>query len=218
MRSVALVLAVLGALAHAAHAQPSDLDALVAHAPTCDAERARCLPLALHVTVTDTGPIATADWLAAQVAAANRHFERLGVGFQIESIAALPASAARVEDREERDSFAGGATGRVIHVFVTGHLDDIDTAGKMAYGVTWRRGTRKYIILSTQAWERTLAHELGHVFGLPHSTYAISIMNKTDRTDPPVEQRTFHDDEYAIMKQRLAALVRARTIVPVKPR
>jgi len=103
----------------------------------------------------------------------------------------------------------------VVHVFVTGQLDDIDTPGAVAYGVTWRRGDTKYVILSTQAWERTLAHELGHVFGLPHSTHPISIMNKTPRTEPPPEERRFADEELAAMKRRLAQIVKAKVLVDV---
>nr|MBA2538909.1 hypothetical protein [Deltaproteobacteria bacterium] len=172
-----------------------------------------CVGLALHVAVGDTGPIASADWVKSQLAGANQHFAPLAVEFRIVSIDALPASALRVEDRKERDSFAPQVKGKIIHVFVTGALDDIDIPGGNVYGVAWhvygRGGPGKLIILSTQAWEHTLAHELGHVFGLPHSTYAISIMNKTDRKEPPVEQRTFDPKELAAMKPRIAWLLRA---------
>jgi hypothetical protein len=162
--------------------------------------------------------VATAEWIASQLAGANRHFAALDVGYQIASVDALPASAARVDDRKERDSFRPQVKGTVIHVFVTGHLDDIDLPGEMAYGVTWRRDTTKFIILSTKAWERTLAHELGHVFGLPHSTYAISIMNKADRTDPPLEQRTFADEELALMRPQLRSMLRNKIVTDQPPR
>ena len=118
---------------------------------------------------------------------------------------ALPAEAARIEDAKERTQLAPRVAGTVIDVFVTAQLDDIDLEDGVIYGVTWPKGAKKYIILSTMAWERTLAHELGHVFGLPHSGYAISIMNKRDRKEPPLEQRTFHADELAVMRGQLAA-------------
>ena len=196
---------------------PAELSALIATAPPCDEARATCIGLRLHVAVTDDGPIARGDWIDAQLAEANRHFAPLDVGFQIVGVEPLPASAARVEDRVERTAFGRRTTGKVIDVFVTGHLDDIDKPGAMAYGVTWWvTKQRKLIILSTQAWERTLAHELGHVFGLPHSTYPISLMNKTPRKEPPVEERTFHPDELAKMKPRLRALLRSRTLKNLK--
>jgi len=200
-----------------AHADP-DLATLTKAAPTCAAARAHCLGLAFHIAVADTGPVATAEWITAQLSAANRHFAPVEVGYQIISVDALPASAARVDDRKERDSFGPQVKGTVIHVFVTGHLDDIDVAGEMAYGVTWRRGSTKFVIISTKAWERTLAHELGHVFGLPHSSFAISIMNKTDRSEPPVEDRTFADEELKLMRPRLRSMLRDKLVTDQSPR
>ena len=75
----------------------------------------------------------------------------------------------------------------------------------------------KLVILSTQAWARTLAHELGHVFGLPHSTYPISIMNKSERKDPPPDQRTFDPKELAAMKPRIAYFVKSGALVATRP-
>ncbi|MEO8702506.1 MAG: matrixin family metalloprotease [Kofleriaceae bacterium] len=211
MRSL-LILAMLAGVAHAA----PDLEALGKPVPACEATRT-CFGIALHVTVVDGKSIATPAWVAIQFAAANHHFARLGVGFQIASIDALPAGAARVRDIGDRNAFRPQVTGTVIHVFVTGQLDDIDRAGEVIRGVTWRRdATTKFVIVSTIAFDRVLAHELGHVFGLPHSTYAISIMNKTERAVPPPESRTFADEEYAAMKPKLAQLLRDRLLVPVK--
>ena len=202
-----------------ARAQPPELSAVVATAPACDTARASCIGLRLHVPITDAGPIAAPDWVERQLASANKHFEPLDVAFQIVGVESLPASAERVEDATERRSFAPLIKGRVIDVFVTGHLDDIDKPGEMAFGVTWwTTGDRKFIILSTQGFERTLAHELGHVFGLPHSKYAVSIMNKTPREAPPPEARTFHEKEIVKMKGRLRELLRSRTLQNLKPR
>ena len=194
-----------------AHAQAPDLATVIATAPAC--ARKTCIGLRLHVPITDAGPIARADWLDRQLASANEHFAPLDVGFQIVGVEPLPATAERVEDRAERTSFGRLTKGRVIDVFITGHLDDIDKAGAMAWGVTWWvTGDKKLVIVSTQAQERTLPHELGHVFGLPHSKYAISIMNKTKRDEPPLDKRTFHEDELAKMKLRIRALIKNKTL------
>lgn len=206
-------------LASAAQAQVPELTSVIATAPPCDPARATCIGLRLHVPVTDAGPIAGAEWIDRQLANANHHFEKLGVAFQIVGVEPLSADADRVEDREERKSFGSLINGKVIDVFVTGYLDDIDRPGEMVYGVTWwTTGDRKFIILSTQAWERTLAHELGHVFGLQHSKYAISIMNKRFREKPPLDERTFHKDEYAKMKPRIRQLLADKTIENLKAR
>src|SRR4029077_7048156 len=59
-----------------------ELAALIAGLPACDAARAHCIGIRLHVTVDAAGSaIAPAAWLASQLAAANRHFAPLEVGF-----------------------------------------------------------------------------------------------------------------------------------------
>lgn len=213
---VLLLAAMCGALVPAAAHGDVDheLAALTAALPACEAARAHCIGIQLHVPVAAGGGdavIARADWLAVQLAEANRHFAPVDVGFQVVGADALPAGAGRVATPADRDAVAEGRlTGKVIHVFITGQLDDVDQPGEVIRGVTWhlRGGDRKYVILSTAAPERVLAHELGHVFGLPHSGYAISIMNKRPRTEPPIEHRTFADAELAAMRPALRRLLR----------
>jgi len=204
-------------LAGPAAAQEVDLEALAKTAPRCEPSRKHCLGIRLHVAVVDGGPVASADWVARQLQQVNQHFAPLDVGFQVTGVGALPADAARIEDAKERTQLAPRVAGTVIDVFVTAQLDDIDIKDGVIYGVTWPKGTKKYIIISTMAWERTLSHELGHVFGLPHSGYAISIMNKSDRKEPPLEQRTFHADELAVMRGQLQRLLRDKVIAAIAP-
>ncbi|HEU4731315.1 MAG TPA: matrixin family metalloprotease [Kofleriaceae bacterium] len=215
--AVLVLVCALGGTARAeeaAHAA-ADLAALIAGLAPCDAARAHCFGIQLHVTVTGDGVIAKPDWLATQLAAANRQFAALGVAFQVVGIDALPAGAAHIATRADRDELATGRLGSgVIHAFIVGQLDDIDRDGQVIRGVTWhtREDGRKYILVSTAAPERVLAHELGHFFGLPHSSYAISIMNKRERKRPPPEQRRFADVEIAAMRPVLLRLVRDKVI------
>lgn len=174
------------------------------------------IQIQLHVAADDSGAIAKQAWIDTQLAAANRHFAPLGVSFEVAGIDRLPASAVHVETAADRNALAKGRlAGRRIHVFVVGQLDDVDSDGGIAYGVTWRlpHDSRRYLIISVQALERTLAHELGHFFGLPHSSYAVSIMNKTERKEPPVDQRTFADEEIVAMRPVLERLIRDKRIV-----
>jgi hypothetical protein len=185
--------------------------------PACPA-RAHCIGLQLHITARDTGLIAEPGWLAGQLAAANQHFAPLDVGFTVVGIDTLPAGVEHVATRRDRDQIsAGRLAGPVLHVFIVGQLDDVDRPGQIIRGVTWhlRPNGPKYVVLSTVAPERVLAHELGHVFGLPHSRYAVSIMNKTERAQPPVAERTFADEEIAAMRPNLARLLRAKVIADI---
>ena len=99
-----------------------------------------------------------------------------------------------VDDRDARDRLAqfvemtrAGEPSQ-IHVLVTDRLADVDAPGERG-GVHWRfrrqRNTH-YIILSSHTWPTTLAHELGHYFGNPHSRTPNNIMSyERDGTTPP---------------------------------
>ena len=205
------------AVTASAHASPQ-LAAIVEAAPTCEAARAHCLAIQLHVAPTEAGVVAEPGWVATQLATANRHFAPLDVSFQLAGVDVLPAAAAHLRTRADRTALARHLGGPVIHVFVTGKLDNVDEPGVPVHGVAWRKGARKYVIVVATAWDRVLAHELGHFFGLPHSTYPISIMNKTPRAEPPTEQRTFAAEELARMRPMLGRLLRAKVIANVPPR
>jgi hypothetical protein len=218
MRRSLLPIALLGAFAGPAAAAPTE--DILAAAPGCPegAEaRAHCFGLRLHVVIDGEAAVAEPAWIAAQVAMANRQFAPIDVGFALASVDALPASARDIKTRADRDGLVVGlpAAG-VVDVFLVGHMDDVDVEGNEVYGVHWRQRKhqeRRYVILSARARERTLAHELGHYFGLPHSTYPASLMNKTPREDVPVEQRRFVDEELAIMRAALRTIVRRKELV-----
>ena len=217
MRALALVL-VLCAVAHADDG--SDREAILAAAPTCVETRSHCFGIRLHVARDEDGAmIVTPPWFAAQLAMANQQFEPLDTSFQLTEVQFLDASAARIDDREERTSFAKFMRGQVIDVFLTGYLVDVDKPETFAYGVTWHtENDGRLIIVSGMGRTLTLAHELGHFFGLKHSTYAVSIMNKTRRDTPPPEERRFADQEIARMKPKLKQLVKSKVLVELTPR
>jgi hypothetical protein len=147
----------------------------------------------LHVVPGTRG-----EFLDDELAGANRRFASIDVGWRVDSIDDVPATFAHVQTRAQRDAIAKGRlgdAGQAIDVFVVDQLDDIDEPGRI-YGVTWHR----YVIVSAEALERTLAHELGHVFGLHHSSYD-SIMNPDL---PPSSERMFAPEELAILRRRFS--------------
>lgn len=193
------------------------LSAFETAVPACPETVAHCYALQVHVATDKGAHVTTPEFIAAQVAMANKHFAAVDVAFQLAGVGEHGAPV--VTTRAERNKLARKRKGSpVIDVFVVAQLGDVDSAGACINGVAWRvpGKTQKYIILSATAWDRTLAHELGHVFGLPHSEYAISIMNKTPRDEPPQDTRTFADEELAIIRAQRKRLVRAKVIAPVK--
>ena len=154
--------------------------------------------IVLHVA-PDTATDAVLDQM---LAVANAQFKAVDASFEYAS--RDDHSVAHVVTRADRNTFAAQVTDDEIHVFVIGKLENVDD-DKPVHGVTWRGQGKRYIIVAADSPDRVLAHELGHLFGLPHSTYKISIMNKTKREDPPMEQRRFSDEELKILRANVKA-------------
>jgi len=191
--------------------------AFVTGTPQCATGEARCFAIIVHVVVDAGAPVQTPLWFAEQVAQANRLFAEIEVAFEVGEIREVAAEHARIDTRAQRDNLGRGEhDAGVIHVWVVRRLADVDIEGDEIRGVHWRDRadtTRRFVILSSIAGDRTLAHELGHFFGLPHSTYPASIMNKSPRDDPPWELRGFVDREYTKMRGRRDAMVGDGTLV-----
>ncbi len=181
-----------------------DLDAYVRDTPRCLATT-HCFGVHLHMVVGPEGAAQDVAWVRAQVEQADRHFALIDTSFEIVAADAVPAAELEIDDRDERDALGHDRFTRgVVHVFVVGRLADVDITGNEIRGVHWRERadrTHRWIILSRIAGSLVLSHELGHFFGLPHSTYDISLMNKTVRLTPMVSELTFAEPEVARMRK-----------------
>ncbi len=204
--SRAIIVALTALVLSRSTSASNDASRYIEAAPACAPERAYCFSVHLHVADNMIEP----RWIAQQIAMANHHFAEVGASFKIVKVDTRTMD--RVDTIAERAALKKYVTGRTIHVFITNRLQDVDLADHEIRGVTLKKDDTKYIILSAIAPDRVLAHELGHLFGLPHSTYAVSIMNKTDRNDPPFEQRTFAPEEIEKLKAGAKRLVRAKVL------
>lgn len=168
--------------------------------PTCLDDRRHCVGLHLHLA---DGAEQTPAWVAAAIEHAHVVFAPADVGFRVVAIDRIGPEFAVVQTREQRDDIGRSRFTRgVVHMFLVAQLDDVDVPGTQIRGVHWRQRSntqKRWIILSQIGSQVVMAHELGHFFGLPHSSFRASIMNKKPREDPPWEQRVFVPEELEIV-------------------
>lgn len=195
---------------------PSDLAAYAQQTPRCDPAVPRCFGIHLHLVTTPQGPVQTLAWVSEQVTEANERFREIDVNFEVVAVEGLPASDLEIDDRAERDALGADRFSKgVAHVFVVGRLANVDEAGEIR-GVHWRYRedrSKRWVILSKIAGSLVLSHELGHFFGLPHSTYDISVMNKTVRLTPLITELSFAAPEFARMRKHRDRMLREGMLV-----
>ncbi|GEM_PF-1170927 len=185
-------------------------------AERCPETAAHCLGITLHVVHIAGRPVGEPAWVHEQIATANRHFAAIEVAFELATVEAIGSNHREVVTRLDRDRLGRHRfTNGTIHVFVVEHLADVDAAG-IIRGVHWRDRrdtTKRWIILSTAAMPGVLAHELGHFFGLPHSTHRASIMNKRPHLHPPWAERSFVPSERQKMTRRAKELIQSGALL-----
>jgi len=181
---------------------------------TCPPAVPHCAGLRIHIAAPDSAELTT--WLESQLDEANRLFAVADIGFVPLDVTRLPTELASITTREQRDDLGHDRFAPdTIDVYIVTHLADVDIPGAEIRGVHWRSRrdrSRRFIILSTIAPPRVLAHELGHYFGLPHSAYPESIMNKAPRLTPPQEERRFASAEVRRIVRRAQDLFRPRAL------
>ncbi len=197
-------------------------DAFVTASPRCLKKTKRCFELAVHVVEENGADVQSPAWFAEQVREANRLFAPIGVGFRVGSIESVDGAFADLQTRLQRDELGRDEHSvGVVHVFVVRRLADVDVEGAVIRGVHWRDRadtSKRWIILSSIASSLVLAHEMGHFFGLPHSSHRKSLMNKSPHRNPPWHLRTFPDVELAIMERRRDEMLDDGTLRAVRRR
>ena len=190
----------------------------VAAAPPCPESAGHCFGIELFVVIEDGEPVRPPSWWAAELARANDLFAPMDVGFELAAVRFIGDEWAHIDGRLRRDELGRRARARgVMHVFMVRQLDDVDIEGNLLYGVHWRdrgRAGQRWISLSARDGSATtFAHEAGHYFGLPHSTYAVSIMNKSPRDEPPWTERVFAEPEVVRAKRHRDRMVAEKFLV-----
>lgn len=136
-------------------------------------------PLSVAIASAAGIPVVDGAWLQERVQHANEIFAPAGVAFEIAETRTLDERYFAMRSREDRHALATVTRAGYINVFVVDSLADIDASG-LRMGVHWR-GRRPagihYTIVAKTAWPTTLAHELGHFFGNPHSPTVNNIMS-----------------------------------------
>jgi len=157
-------------------------------------------------------PVARPEWLAQEIAEAQRLFAPFGVAFARQEAPALGRAARHIETRADRDALAARAAARVVNVFIVESLRDVDEEGRMRRGVHWHApsGTH-YVIVVASAAPPVLAHELGHFFGNPHSPVPDNVMSY-ERAGGLV---FFDDAQGRRIRERAQAYVRSGELAPV---
>lgn len=158
-RWLPLTLAAALALGAGAGGRPVEADA-----PPPSAE----IPVRFQVTYVGDRPTKTPEWLADQIAWANRVFAPTGLSFRNAGVQRLPGDHAVLSSRNDRNQLARYLERGVINAFVVGEMYDVDDRHEWRRGVHWRlqwRPEQHYVILTGIAPPTTLAHELGHYFG-----------------------------------------------------
>lgn len=137
--------------------------------------------LAISIAGATSGGARIADdaWVNEQIAAANELFAPAGVRFRWTVETALPEPHGEMHSRADRDVLTKRIEPRLVNVFLVRELEDVDEPGRYRMGVTWtsRLDQKRYIVLSRTARPSVLAHELGHLFGNPHTSVTNNLMS-----------------------------------------
>lgn len=148
--------------------------------------------LVVHVATTQTNEIDSR--LDVLLGAANRHFAAAGIGFAVDERCELPESFAVLETIRERRQLGKFFVPRRINVFLVDEILDPtpsaatrraaraqgrEPSGRLSGAHIPIRGRTPgtYIIVARTRSSVSLAHELGHFFGVPHSELPANIMS-----------------------------------------
>lgn len=136
------------------------------------------VPLFVHVATTGDGPVVDMARIEADVARTNAELDVQGIRFVVARVEELEIGHAVLQAREQRAEFARRVEDHgALHVFYVrkcsvprkGNVDQKVSGLHWIYrGLRQDLRHRMYLVVAHDAPSTTLAHEIGHAFGLRH--------------------------------------------------
>ncbi len=171
------------------------------------------IPLSPLIATGGDGAAIDAAFLAEQLATANEIYAPAGMGFDLAPTATVDGKFMSLETRGDRDALADDVVAHEVSIFFVASLRDVDDPKNHRMGVTWRKLTDlriRYIIVSAQARPTTMAHELGHFFGLDHTFVKNNLMSY-DRDGGKV---TLSDPQLVTVRRNAQGALARKDLIP----
>jgi hypothetical protein len=168
----------------------------LAGALLCRMPRALAAPAAASVALAPIpldlvidGPAATDDVVAAQLGALAEVYAQHGLSFHVVARrAGSPSLPQAIVTRTDRDALVSDFQPGAANVFFVTSLEDVDEADRHRFGVCWRNErdpAKRYVVIASYSSRGVLAHELGHLLGLAHTTTLDNVMSYSRSPDKP---------------------------------
>ena len=153
------------------------------------------IPVTLHVATKRGQAVVTDAQIVASIRRANKSFEDYDIRIEVVKTFHLPRGYTHIVDGSDRVNLAQYAKrDGTLHVFFVDRvaMQDPEMGDRRVSGLHWRYSglrwkmyQREYLVVAEDAPVTTLAHEVGHAFGLEHSEAEDNIMCSCRRGATP---------------------------------